>query len=61
MKQQHMAEAFDFFQAWLRDPLRVAAIAPSGRALANLITSEISSDTGAVFELGPGIPSPIFL
>ncbi|RWI50302.1 MAG: phospholipid methyltransferase [Mesorhizobium sp.] len=49
-----MAEALGFFYAWLRNPLRVAAVAPSGRALANLITSEISSDTGPVIELGPG-------
>lgn len=54
MKQQQMAEAFGFFQAWLKNPLRVAAIAPSGRALANLMTSEISADTGPVIELGPG-------
>lgn len=54
MKHQQMAEAFGFFQAWLKNPLRVAAIAPSGRALASLITSEISRDTGPVIELGPG-------
>ncbi|WP_236024676.1 class I SAM-dependent methyltransferase [Arenibaculum pallidiluteum] len=49
-----MAETFGFFHAWLRNPLRVAAIAPSGQALASLITSEISHDTGPVIELGPG-------
>jgi phosphatidylethanolamine/phosphatidyl-N-methylethanolamine N-methyltransferase len=49
-----MAEAFGFFQAWLKNPLRVAAVSPSGRALASLITSEISRDTGPVIELGPG-------
>ncbi|WP_428033042.1 class I SAM-dependent methyltransferase [Ancylobacter sp.] len=49
-----MAETLGFFQQWLRSPLRVAAIAPSGRALASLITSEISPDTGPVIELGPG-------
>ena len=49
-----MAEAFDFFQAWLKNPLRVAAVVPSGKALAQLITSEISPDTGPVIELGPG-------
>lgn len=54
MKQQRMAEAYGFFQAWLRNPLRVAAVAPSGRALASLITSEISNDTGPVIEFGPG-------
>ena len=47
-------EAWGFFQAWLRNPLRIAAIAPSGAALARLITSEISADTGPVIELGPG-------
>lgn len=54
MKHQRMAEALGFFQAWLKNPLRVAAVAPSGRALASLITSEISRDTGPVIELGPG-------
>nr|WP_209740595.1 methyltransferase domain-containing protein [Aureimonas populi] len=49
-----MAETFGFFKAWLRNPLRVAAVAPSGRALANLITSEISHEIGPVIELGPG-------
>lgn len=49
-----MAEALGFFQAWLKNPLHVAAIAPSSRSLANLITSEISHNTGPVIELGPG-------
>jgi phosphatidylethanolamine/phosphatidyl-N-methylethanolamine N-methyltransferase len=43
-----------FFRAWVANPLQVAAITPSGEALADLITSEISPDTGAVLELGPG-------
>jgi len=54
MKQQCAAEPIGFFQAWLKNPMQVAAIAPSGQALANLITSEISGDTGPVIELGPG-------
>ncbi|WP_211266678.1 class I SAM-dependent methyltransferase [Halotalea alkalilenta] len=54
MKHQNLTEALGFFQAWLKSPMRVAAIAPSGRALARLITSEISQDTGPVIELGPG-------
>jgi len=54
MKQHCAAEPIGFFQAWLKNPMRVAAIAPSGQALASLITSEISSDTGPVIELGPG-------
>lgn len=48
------AETFQFFRAWLSEPLRVAAITPSGRALAALMTAEISADTGLVIELGPG-------
>lgn len=54
MHQQPIAETFIFFQAWLRSPLRVAAVAPSGRALASLITRDISRETGPVIELGPG-------
>ncbi|MBB3951872.1 class I SAM-dependent methyltransferase [Aureimonas jatrophae] len=49
-----LAEALGFFRAWLRDPWRVAAITPSGRALAELITSGLSERTGPVIELGPG-------
>ena len=47
-------DALVFLGAWVSDPLRVAAIAPSGRALAELITSEISAVTGPVLELGAG-------
>lgn len=47
-------DTLGFFLAWLRNPLRVAAVAPSGRALAGLITSEITAETGPVIELGPG-------
>ena len=54
MKQQGMPEALGFFHAWIQNPLRVAAIVPSGRALADLITCEISCRTGPVIELGPG-------
>jgi phosphatidylethanolamine/phosphatidyl-N-methylethanolamine N-methyltransferase len=43
-----------FFRAWMSNPLRVAAIAPSGPALAALITREITPQTGPVLELGPG-------
>nr|WP_246526339.1 SAM-dependent methyltransferase [Plastoroseomonas hellenica] len=38
----------------MSNPLRVAAVVPSGRALSRLITSEISAGTGPVIELGPG-------
>jgi phosphatidylethanolamine/phosphatidyl-N-methylethanolamine N-methyltransferase len=43
-----------FFQAWMASPLRVGAVAPSGTALAELITSEITAGTGPILELGPG-------
>ncbi|MBZ5762941.1 methyltransferase domain-containing protein [Rhizobium sp. VS19-DR104.2] len=43
-----------FIREWLRDPRSVAALAPSGKALASLITREISPRTGRVLELGPG-------
>jgi phosphatidylethanolamine/phosphatidyl-N-methylethanolamine N-methyltransferase len=43
-----------FFLAWVRNPLRVAAVAPSGPAVAALMAQEVSADTGPVIELGPG-------
>ncbi|MFB9265339.1 class I SAM-dependent methyltransferase [Bradyrhizobium erythrophlei] len=43
-----------FFMAWMAAPGRVGAIAPSGAALAELITREITDQTGPVLELGPG-------
>ncbi|MBR0641918.1 class I SAM-dependent methyltransferase [Plastoroseomonas hellenica] len=54
MSDSTFADAFGFFRAWLGNPLRVAAMLPSGRALSSLITSEISAETGPVVELGPG-------
>jgi phospholipid N-methyltransferase len=43
-----------FFLSWMSSPRRVGAIAPSGAALAELITREISAMTGPILELGPG-------
>ncbi len=43
-----------FLRSWLASPLRVAAIAPSGRSLARLITREITPEHGPILELGPG-------
>lgn len=43
-----------FLRNWAREPLRVAAIAPSGAALARLITREIDCASAPVLELGPG-------
>ncbi|TGP21617.1 MULTISPECIES: methyltransferase domain-containing protein [unclassified Mesorhizobium] len=43
-----------FFRSWMTAPLRVAAIAPSGNALARIITQDITPGIGQVIELGPG-------
>lgn len=43
-----------FLRAWVADPVRVAAFVPSGAALAEIITREISPATGPVLELGVG-------
>jgi phospholipid N-methyltransferase len=43
-----------FFLSWMSSPRRVGAIAPSGAALAELITREITTTTGPILELGPG-------
>lgn len=48
------SDVVPFLKAWLRQPLHVASVAPSSRALANLITREIGPATGPVIELGPG-------
>lgn len=48
------SEALQFFRAWLSDPLRVASVMPSGRALSALMVSEVSAETGPILELGPG-------
>lgn len=49
-----MNDAISFFLSWLADPYRVASITPSSRALAELMTRELSPATGPVIELGPG-------
>lgn len=43
-----------FLRMWAARPLRTAAIAPSGTALAGLITREIDPGRAPVLELGPG-------
>lgn len=53
MAQTH-TETFQFLRAWIADPLVIGAVAPSGRALAELITSEVTEATGPIIELGPG-------
>jgi len=53
-RQAARADLLPFLRAWLAAPLRVAAIAPSGPALARAITAEISAASMPVIELGPG-------
>ncbi|WP_084484927.1 methyltransferase domain-containing protein [Methylosinus sp. LW3] len=48
------AAAIPFLREWMRSPRSVAAVLPSGQALASLITKDISAVTGPVLELGPG-------
>src|SRR5262249_14401779 len=43
-----------FLRALVRDPTRVGAVAPSGRALANLITADLTPADLPIIELGPG-------
>ncbi|HDR9586022.1 methyltransferase domain-containing protein [Burkholderia stabilis] len=43
-----------FLRSWLRNPRRVGALAPSGAALASLITAHIPHHGGSVIELGAG-------
>lgn len=49
-----LQDATAFLRAWLAAPQRVAALAPSGAALARLITREISAAQAPVIELGAG-------
>ena len=50
----HIKDTLTFLRAITSDPSQVGAIAPSGPALARLITSEIGSHSGPIIELGPG-------
>lgn len=54
MAQTSAFDPLHFLRAWAADPQRVGAVAPSGSALADLITSEITPAAGPVLELGPG-------
>ncbi|WJR81555.1 SAM-dependent methyltransferase [Bradyrhizobium sp. NP1] len=47
-------DVLSFFLAWASAPRRVGALAPSGAALADLITRDITPASGPVLELGPG-------
>lgn len=45
---------FAFFRQWLKNPLRMASVAPSGRQLAQLMLSALPRNARHVIELGAG-------
>lgn len=47
-------DSLHLLRAWLRDPRSVGALAPSGAALARLMTAHVDHAHGPVIELGPG-------
>ncbi|MFK0166745.1 class I SAM-dependent methyltransferase [Rhizobium sp. NPDC090279] len=49
-----MKDSLLFLRHWATAPLRTAAVAPSSRALAKIMTRDITAATGPVIELGPG-------
>jgi phosphatidylethanolamine/phosphatidyl-N-methylethanolamine N-methyltransferase len=53
-RRDAIASGWAFFRAWLRDPKRIAAIAPSSAALATAMTASIAPSSAPVIELGPG-------
>lgn len=54
MPLQATRDIWSFFRAWGANPGRVGAVLPSGNVLAELITRDLSRDSGPVIELGPG-------
>lgn len=48
------AGAWTFFRQWLRDPLAMAAVAPSSDGLAAAMTAQLPRGTTRVIELGGG-------
>ena len=49
-----MSDVLPFMRAWAANPLQVASLVPSSRALARAITAEITPASAPVIELGPG-------
>ena len=43
-----------FFRQWLRHPLRMSSITPSGRQLASMMATAVPPDAEGVIELGAG-------
>lgn len=49
-----LSDGSRFFKAWWEKPLQIAALTPSGAALAQLMTRELLPGAGKILELGPG-------
>ncbi|HVL56915.1 MAG TPA: methyltransferase domain-containing protein [Burkholderiaceae bacterium] len=49
-----VSDVVSFVAEWTASPKRVASVAPSSKALGELITCEIDSGSAPVIELGPG-------
>lgn len=54
MKPVRRPGAWTFFRQWLKNPLRVAAVAPSSAELAAAMIAELPDDVQRVIELGGG-------
>lgn len=54
MKPRPKPGAWTFFRQWLKNPLRVAAVAPSSAELAAAMIAELPDDAARVIELGGG-------
>jgi phosphatidylethanolamine/phosphatidyl-N-methylethanolamine N-methyltransferase len=53
-----VSDEMRFFRAWMRKPLTMGAVAPSGPALARAIAQHVEPDRpGRIVELGPGTGS----
>jgi phospholipid N-methyltransferase len=48
------SQAWLFFRQWLKNPLGVASLAPSGAQLTGLMVAELPAAAGHVIELGAG-------
>lgn len=48
------SQAWLFFRQWLKNPMSIAALAPSGTQLAGLMTAELPRGAKRVIELGAG-------
>lgn len=46
--------AWTFFRQWLKNPIKMASITPSGQQLARMMMAELPNDARRVIELGGG-------